>query len=122
MQLFDPITHLEDIMTRETAHGTKGSSIVRALVAAVLVASMFGLSALTASAQEVPSGVDIGDFAVPTPLEVCQEQFPDGIVDTAPIVEEALAGADVPPEIADQITSTFSFTVTCEDVFGGGGM
>ena len=104
-------------MTRDTTHGTKGSMIVRAMVAAVLVASLFGLSTLAATAQEEPPG-----FEVPTPLEFCQEQYPDGIVDTGPIVEEALAGVDLPPEIADEILSSFSFTVTCEDVFGGEAM
>ncbi len=109
-------------MTRDTTHGTKGSSIVRAIVAAVLVASMFGLSTLGASAQEAPTGFDPGEFEAPSPLEFCQEQYPEGIVDTGPIVEEALAGVDLPAGVADEIIANFSFTVTCEDVFGGGGM
>jgi hypothetical protein len=103
-------------MTRDIAHGTKGSSIVRALVAALLVATMFGVSALTASAQETP-GVNVD---VPTPLEFCQEQYPDGIVDTSSYVDDTLAGVNLPPELVDQIRSTFSFTVTCDDIFGGG--
>lgn len=108
-------------MTRDITHRTKGRSIVRAMAAAVLVASMFGLSTLVASAQDIP-GFDPGEFEAPSPLEFCQEQYPDGIVDTGPIVEEALAGVDLPEEIADEILASFSFTVTCEDVFGGGDM
>jgi hypothetical protein len=127
----DPIARMEDIMTRDTTHGTKGSSIVHALVVAMLVAGLFGISALTASAaqDDTPGfdpedfvGFDSGDFEVPTPLEFCQEQYPDGIVDTSSYVEDALAGADLPPELADEITANFSFVVTCEDVFGDGGM
>ena len=109
-------------MIRDTAHSTKGSAIVRAMVAAVLVASMFGLSVLTTSAQETPSWFEPGEFEVPDPGELCQEQFPDGIVDTAPIVEDALADSGLPQEVIDEITANFSFTLTCDDVFGGGGM
>lgn len=109
-------------MNRDTAHSTKGSSIIRAMVAAVLVASMFGLSVLTTTAQEMPTGFEPGDFEVPTPGEVCQEQFPGGIVDTGPIVEDALADSGLPQEVIDEITASFSFTVSCDDVFGGGEM
>ena len=109
-------------MTRDTTHGTKGSMIVRAMVAAVLVASMFGLSALAATAQEVPTGFDPEEFEAPTPGEVCQEQFPDGIVDTGPIVEDALADSGLPQEVIDEIVASASFTLTCDDLFGGGEM
>ena len=105
-------------MTRDTTHSTKGSSIVRALVAAVLVASMFGLSTLAASAQDA-SWLDSGELDVPTPLEICEEQFPDAIVDTGPIVEEALADSDLPPELVEEIVASSSFTLTCDDLFGG---
>jgi hypothetical protein len=107
-------------MTRETIHSTKGSSIVRALVAAVLVAGLFGLSALGASAQEGPSWFEPWEFEAPSPLAVCEEQFPDTIVDTGPILEDALAESGLPPEVVEDILANASFTLTCEDLFGGG--
>jgi hypothetical protein len=109
-------------MTRDTTHRTKGSSIVRALVAAVLVASLFGLSALTASAQEGPSWFEPWEFEAPSPLAVCEEQFPEGIVDTGPIVEDALADSGLSQEVIDEIVAAASFSLTCEDLFGGGEM
>lgn len=112
-------------MTRDTTHGTKGSSIVRAFIAAVLVASLFGVSALTASAQEDGSwlepgdfpGFDNGEFEAPTPLEACETVLPDG-VDVSGIVADVLAETDLPQEVIDEIVDlSAAGDVTCDDIF-----
>lgn len=113
-------------MNRDTPHGTKGRTLVRAMVATLLVASLFGVSALTASAaQDYPPGFDpedlegigLGELELPTPLEACQEVLPDGI-DVSGAVEEALADSDLPPELVAEIVEAASAgDLTCEELF-----